>query len=249
MNHDDIREHFFSLDDRPPELAPNDIHCWVISLNTPANDETLDDEERDRASRFHFDRDRRRFIAGHVAIRRVLARYQYVQPHDLDFAIEEGGRPTLADARVNFNYSRSEEWGLLAISNAKILGADIEALRMSEDLADVARQHFSQAEQSALNDLSGAAWTEGFFNCWTRKEAIVKAMGVGLAASLDAFDVSVKSEARPEILRATDDSAPAREWALWSFKPIDGYQAAIATNLAAPNLHVLREKMQSGSRQ
>ncbi len=241
MIDDFISEQIDSLKGAPRDLPSNDIHCWLISLETDAGDGLLDASERDRASRFRFDRDRRRFVAGHDAIRRVLARYHDAAPQDLEFVIEEGGRPSL-NGGVNYNYSRSEEWGLLAVSRAAVLGADIEAVRMSDDLADVARQHFSVAERSALDTLSGGAWADGFFNCWTRKEAVVKAMGVGLSAPLDSFDVSLKPNDQPEILRADGDSAMARDWALRAFKPLNGYCAAIATDLAAPNLHVLREK-------
>ena len=249
MNHDDIRECFISFDDPPPALAPDDVHCWVFSLEMAAGEDLLDAAERGRASRFHFDCDRRRFIAGHDRIRRILGQYRNAPPHELVFTIAKKGRPALKGGGVNFNYSRSETWGLLAVSHAESLGADIEAVCMGEGLADVARRQFSPEENSALNDLSGAAWTDGFFNCWTRKEAIVKAMGVGLTDTLDDFDVSLQPGVPPEILRADNDSAVARDWALRAFNPVDGYRAAIATDIAAPNLHVLREKPQSGSRQ
>ncbi len=248
MSNESISEEIARLDGAPVSLAPDDIHCWLFSLESDADHEHLDDAERDRARRFHFDRDRRRFIAGHDSIRRILSRYLDVAPGDFEFDVEAQGRPTLKGGGVNFNYSRSEEWGLLAVSDAAILGADIETVRMSDDLIDVARRQFSPAEQAALNPLSGDAWTAGFYNCWTRKEAVVKAMGVGLLAPLDCFDVTLTPGDRPEILRAEGDGAVARDWALRAFSPLDGYCAAIATDLAAPNLHVLRVKPQTGSR-
>ncbi len=248
MNSEFISEDVESLDGAPVPLPASDVHCWLFSLEGDTGESVLDDAERERASRFRFDRDRRRFIAGHDAIRRILGRYQNAAPQDLGFVIAENGRPSLKGGGVNFNYSRSEGWGLLAVSSAATLGADIEAARMSDDLAEVARQHFSPAEQSALDALSGAAWADGFFNCWTRKEAVVKAMGVGLSAPLAAFEVSLKPGDRPEILRADGDITVARDWALRAFKPLEGYCAAIAVDLAAPNLHVLRVKPQRGSR-
>lgn len=241
MNHDGRREHHLGPGDAPPPFGARDIHCWLFALETAAGEDLLDASERGRAARFRFDRDRRRFIAGHDKTRRILGKYLDTPPQDLEFVAGDHGRPALKGGAVNFNYSRSEQWGLLAVSQASILGADIEAVRMRDDLPDVARAHFSAAEQSALGAFSGAAWTDAFFNCWTRKEAIVKAMGLGLAASLSSFDVSVGPGERPEIERAVGESAVARKWALCAFNPLDGYQAAIATNIAAPNLHVMRE--------
>ena len=241
MNHDSPRQRHLSPDEAPPPLGAHDIHCWVFSLETDAGADLLDPSERERAARFRFDRDRRRFVAGHDKIRRILGQYQGSPADALVFITGDHGRPALKDERVNFNYSRSEQWGLLAVSKAEFLGADIEAVRMRDDLPDVARVQFSAAERTALDALSGAAWTAAFFNCWTRKEAVVKAMGVGLGASLSSFDVSLRPGDRPEILRAVGESAVARDWALRAFSPLDGYQAAVATDIAAPNLHVLRE--------
>lgn len=241
MNHQGQHEHQCSPGDAPPTLAADDIHCWVFSLDEAADEAFLDANEQARAAKFHFDRDRRRFIAGHNKIRRILGQYQETKPHALAFSIGANGRPSLNGGGVNFNYSRADEWGLLAVSTATNLGADIEAVRMSDDWANVAAAHFSAAEQSALAALSGAAWTDAFFNGWTRKEAVVKAMGVGLSASLSSFDVSIAPGERPKILRAVGDCVVARDWALCAFNPLDGYRAAIATDLTAPNLHVLRE--------
>lgn len=241
MNHDGQREHQFSPGDAPPALAADDIHCWVFSLEQARDDDLLDASEKARAAEFHFDRDRRRFIAGHANVRRILGRYGNTRPRALVFDVGENGRPSLRGGGVNFNYSRSDGWALLAVSTASVLGADIESVRMSDDLPDVAATHFSTAEQAALAALSGAAWTDAFFNGWTRKEAIVKAMGAGLSASLSSFDVTITPGERPKIIRAVGDCAVARDWALCAFNPLDGYRAAIATDLTAPNLHVLRE--------
>ena len=221
-------------------MSIDDIHCWLFSLEGEFSDRLLDEEERARAARFRFDRDRRRFIAGRAGVRRILSRYVKASPESLSILAEDGGRPFLKGRAVNFNFSRSETWGLLAVSRAGILGADMEAVRMSDDLADTARRFFTAAEQDALDTLSGAAWTTGFFNCWTRKEALVKARGTGLAASLDAFDVTLRPDDPARILRADSALAAARRWRLHAFKPVDGYCAAVVTDLSAPNLHFLR---------
>ncbi len=222
-------------------LAPDAVHCWLISLAGETDDGLLDDQERARAARFHFERDRRRFIAGHDAIRRILARYVNTPPDLLQFTISEGGRPSLTTSAVNFNYSCSDEWGLLGVSRAAVLGVDIEAVRASDDLCGVAHRMFSLVELDMLNALSDEAWIAGFFNCWTRKEAVVKAMGDGLAAPLQSFDVSLQPGDDAKILRAVGACDAAKSWALRAFTPEHGYRAAIVTDIPAPNLHVLRE--------
>lgn len=236
-----VRTEAVSFVGPPVTLAPGAVHCWLISLAREANDGLLDDKERERAARFHFERDRRRFIAGHDAIRCILARYVNTPPGALQFSIAEGGRPSLTMPAVNFNYSCSDDLGLLAISRTAILGADIEAVRVSEDLQRVARRMFSPAELDMLNGLDKEAWADGFFNCWTRKEAVVKAMGEGLSAPLQSFDVSLRPDDEAEILRATGACGVAKSWALRAFIPQHGYRAAIVTDIPAPNLHVLRE--------
>ena len=236
-----VRPGALSFEPAPVALAPDAVHCWLISLDGEADDGLLDDQERARAARFRFERDRRRFIAGHDAIRRILARYVKTPPGLLEFSIAKGGRPFLATSAVNFNYSCSDEMGLLAVSNTAVLGADIEAVRANDDLPCVARQNFSTIECDMLNALHKEAWTNGFFNCWTRKEAVVKAMGDGLAAPLQSFDVSLRPDDEAEILRADGACSAAKTWALRAFTPEHGYRAAIVTDIPAPNLHVLRE--------
>jgi 4'-phosphopantetheinyl transferase len=240
MNADPPTIAITEIDDVAPALGEAIVHCWLFSLDEEASDGALDEVERARAARFHFDRDRRRFVAGRDRIRRILARYVNEPPESIAFETGEHGRPALARGPVNFNYSRSENRGLLAVSYASVLGADIEAVRMTDDLGDVARQNFSPAEQRALNALAPADWANGFFACWTRKEAVLKAAGTGLRTPLQAFDVTLAPGEAPAIVRAEGETTVAAGWNLVSFKPLNGYQAAIATDLAAPKLHLFR---------
>ncbi len=228
------------LEGPPVKLATDDIHCWLFSLDGEHSDQSLDETERARAARFRFERDRQRFVAGRGGVRRLLSRYVNEPPDSLSLLVEEGGRPFLRGRAVNFNFSRSEAWGLLTVSRTGILGADIEAVRMKDDLADTAQRFFASGELDVLDKLSGASWTAGFFNCWTRKEAVVKAVGTGLAAPLDAFDVALHPDQPARILRAEGAVAAAHGWTMRAFSPVDGYAAAIVTDLSAPNLHFLR---------
>lgn len=224
-----------------PTLGLSDIHIWFFSLDRAGPVEWLSPREREAAAAFRFARDRRRYVAGQTARRRILARYCEERADALIFNIADKGRPSLASGKVSFNYSRSEGWGVFAVSRSAILGVDIEAIRAHGDLGAVARQNFSIAEQRALATLSGADRIAGFYNCWSRKEAVVKAMGDGLSAPLSAFDVSLTPEAAPAILRANGPCAPARHWSMQSFSPRAGFTVAVVSDIAAPELHFFRE--------
>lgn len=229
----------------PPEslaLARGDIQCWLIALDRPADDALLSADERARADRFHFDHDRRRFVAGRVARRMVLARYLGRSAAALRFEETEYGRPFIDGAPVNFNMSRSQDWALLAVSTGDVIGVDLEAIKNEEDLSSVAKDNFSSVELAALSVLQGEAWTKGFYNCWTRKEAVVKAIGAGLSIPLNQFDVSLASGEGAKIIRAGSQASPAQGWTLSAFKPLDGYCAAVASDIAAPKLHFYQFK-------
>ena len=220
-----------------PKLSAGEVHCWLVPVSGTVGDtEILDDEERDRAARFHFEKDRNRFCAGRVWQRQILGAYLGKNPSTV--AIERGvaGKPKLLDRSLSFNYSRSGEWGLLAVSRLGVLGADIEQIRQTDDLPNVARGHFSGAEQAALDQLTGDQWFNGFFACWTRKEAVVKAIGEGLLMPLDCFDVAIDPDAPARILGARAEAAVAADWSMASFRPEPGYLAAIASNIPDPKL-------------
>lgn len=227
-----------SLKDHNFTLGLADIHCWVFSLDQSLGADWLDTDERKRAARFHFDIDRQRFVSAHMLIRILLAQYLPTARGDLRIDRNEFGRPYLKDFPLNFNYSRTEGWGLIAVARCGILGADLETLNAADDLLDVALQNFSPAENAELDGLAGEEWTQGFFNGWTRKEAIVKAAGVGLGMPLDSFDVSLTPGAAPLIHRAAGPAEKCKNWTLRSFSPVDGLCAAIASNITEPQLEI-----------
>ncbi|MEX6633167.1 4'-phosphopantetheinyl transferase family protein [Hyphococcus lacteus] len=220
-----------------PTLLAGEVHCWLVPVSAAvADEETLDDEERNRAARFHFEKDRNRFCAGRVWQRRILGAYLGQTPSVVVIEKSAAGKPRLSDEPFSFNYSRSGDWGLLAVSHKGILGADIEQIRQTDDLPYVARAHFSDAERRALDDLSGEQWFNGFFACWTRKEAVVKAIGEGLLIPLDCFDVAIDPDAPARILGARAEAVVAADWSMASFRPAPGYLAAIASNIPDPKL-------------
>ena len=182
----------------------------------------LDGDERARAARFHHDRDRNRFVARRGQLRALLA-YQLGQaPGEVRIRVDAHGKPFLPDhPDVRFNLTHSHGLALCAIGRDVAVGCDIEWRDPALACRDVADRLFASTERAALAALPEASWIEGFFNCWTRKEAYVKALGLGLSYPLDAFSVSV---APGEIARLVD-AIPG--WSLTSFEPAPGYQAAL----------------------
>lgn len=149
----------------------------------------LDAGERARADRFHFARDRGRFVARRARLRQWLAAVVGRAPATLCFASNDHGKPRLIDGPP-FSLSHSAGTMLLAIGSDEV-GCDIERIDDALDWVPLAENFFTVGERAALGALPPAAARRAFFACWARKEAFVKALGLGLSYPLDAFDVSV----------------------------------------------------------
>src|SRR5438046_3961564 len=169
-----------------PELARDEIHAWCAGLDELASDltafaETLSVGERQRAERFQFDRDRKRFIVRHGLLRMILGRYLNLEPARLSFTCESRGKPALAgilDGRtLHFNLSHSDGLALFAVARRFALGVDVERIRPIPEIDQIAGKFFSTRESATLNALPAEQKLEAFFNCWTRKEAYLKATG------------------------------------------------------------------------
>lgn len=192
----------------------------------------LSEDERQRADRFHYERDRRAFTVAHAALRLILSRYLSASPPELRFCESAHGKPSLAgDAGMpplRFNLSHSHELALVAVSRGREVGVDLEWLRPELATRNVAEQYFSAAELTVLRALAGEAWVQGFFNCWTRKEAYIKARGEGLSMPLDAFDVALAPGEAARLLNTRPDPRDADRWRLVALHPGEGYAAAVA---------------------
>lgn len=186
----------------------------------------LDTGEQTRAARFRYDRDRRRFVARRGMLREQLGRALGCAPHAVRIGADSSGKPFLPDdPDLNFNLSHSNGVALCVTARGVRVGCDIEWRNPALACARVAERLFAPDENAALSALPAAHWVQGFFNCWTRKEAYVKALGVGLPYPLDAFSVTVAPDRPAQFLRAEPG------WALSSFEPMPGYQAALVTSL------------------
>ncbi|HSI40013.1 MAG TPA: 4'-phosphopantetheinyl transferase superfamily protein [Xanthobacteraceae bacterium] len=230
-------------------LGADEAHVWLVAPADGQTDgtardalRTLDEDERRRAAAFRFARDRDRFIAAHRAKRAILAVYAGIDPTELRFSADGYGKPCLcaspADtAPVQFNISHAAGWTLVGVSRAAPIGVDIEAERAIDDMDGIAAANFAAGEVRQLRTLAPDRRRAGFFACWTRKEAFVKAQGIGLTGGLGHFEVSVDpTDAR---LLAVDGSEPAA-FGLWGWQPAPGVHAAVAVCGRLPRLRQLR---------
>ncbi|MGJ7510632.1 4'-phosphopantetheinyl transferase family protein [Variovorax sp. GT1P44] len=214
---------------------PSVAHCqlWRVDLDVVPGPEAaacLSDEEWERAHRFVFARDRHRFIAAHSALRGALSAHTGIPGAFLDFAHGAFGKPRLVDpVGVRFNLSHSQSVGLIAISMDSEVGVDVELLRHLPDAEALAEAHFTDAERRALKAVSPDERDRAFLRCWTRKEACLKATGMGLSADTRGFEVGLDGDAR-EVQVAGDGSLV--RLALSSFDGGQGVVCAVARILA-----------------
>jgi 4'-phosphopantetheinyl transferase len=157
----------------------------------------LSAEECTRAASFRFPADRQRFVAAHIALRQALAEYTGLHHAALRLATGSFGKPSLSGhTRTQFSLSHSQGLALIAIGGRGPLGADVEQLRPMPDAAALAAEHFTRREQEALAALPAHERDQAFLTCWTRKEACLKAVGVGLLLSPQSFEVGVEPDCR-----------------------------------------------------
>jgi 4'-phosphopantetheinyl transferase len=182
---------------------------------------TLSADEIARAERLRFARDRNRYIARHGILRLLLAREFDRAPAALRFATNRYGKPLLVDGGCEFNLSSSRGFGLFALSADLALGCDIEFHDPRFLAENLPERFFSPAESEELRNLPAAAQTAAFFDGWTRKEACVKARGLGMSLPLDSFDISLAPGERPALYRGCDG------WSAYSVAPAPDCSAAI----------------------
>jgi 4'-phosphopantetheinyl transferase len=169
-----------------------EIDVFTFALDVPSWPDcgtVLAPDETDRAARFRYARDRRRYVVGRAQMRAILGAYLGREPRELRFLYGAHGKPALqvqsGEARVDFNMTRSHEQGMLAIQLDADIGVDLELLRPFPDALDIAKRFFAPQEYTMLAALPAADVAAAFFGSWTCKEAIVKSMGLGLSQPID----------------------------------------------------------------
>ncbi len=218
-------------------LGKDEVHVWRAALDVKASRvqslrRTLTADERSRAERFHFPKDSEHFIVARGLLRAILGRYLDVEPSQLRFSYSPYGKPSLARESgagdLCFNVSHADGLALYAVTRGRDIGIDVERIRADFANEQVAEQFFSPQEVAALRALPGSMQSLAFFNCWTRKEAYIKARGEGLSLPLDQFDVSLTPGVTAALLRTNSDPQEASRWRIQELAPGTGYVSAQA---------------------
>jgi 4'-phosphopantetheinyl transferase len=178
----------------------------------------------------------------HGGLRAILARYLRVNPATLVFETERAGKPHLAPARhpgfLQFNLSHSRNLALVAVSGGSEIGVDLEWVSDAIEVDQVAALVFSKSEIAVLGRLDIPRKREAFFNGWTRKEAIVKALGAGLGYPVRQLTVSIDPAARVRVIRPKNDAMNRSRWRLEALTPAPGYAAAVAHRGSRRSVHL-----------
>jgi 4'-phosphopantetheinyl transferase len=217
----------------PPLPADGELHVWQATLD-PSEEElaelvrVLSDDERKRAARFRFKRDRRRFLVGRGILRRILGGYLRRPPNELTILYGLRAKPFLAGTPLHFNLSHSGPLAVVAVARSGAVGVDIEYVRPVPDCEIIMKSFFSQEEIQTIGALPPVDRLLAFFTCWTRKEAYRKARGDGMTTPLDCFSVTAVPGSPPRLLHVEGEP---RETARWSFAdlPLEkGYVGVVA---------------------
>lgn len=218
-------------------LARDEIHVYRVFLDQPEKDihwlkGILAPRERARTQRFHFRQDRQRYVVGRASLRMLLARYLNVAPQRLEFHYGRHGKPELTTcgqaSTVSFNVTHSGGIALFAITRTAAIGVDVERIRPLLEADGMADRYFAHAEKEALRSLSGPARELAFFLCWTRKEAYMKAIGLGMSIPLDSFAVSVAPTDPARLLHIHGSVEDAARWSLYTLSPNAGFVSTVA---------------------
>lgn len=215
-------------------LAPGEIDVWAVRLDPPAEQverlgRVLSSDEWERANRFRFDKHRRQYVVGRGALRTLLAAYTGKRPELVKFSYGPRGKPFLdPQGDLQFNLTNSDELALVGFVLGQEVGVDVELLRKMPDCEQISERFFSESERAVLRSIPFPAKEEAFFNCWTRKEAYLKAVGEGLAAPLDSFDVTLALDEPPRMLTLQGDPERAARWFFHHLRPAPDYLGAVA---------------------
>jgi 4'-phosphopantetheinyl transferase len=186
-------------------------------------------EEQARAQRFVRVEDRHSFTAAHGALRFLLGAMLGAAPRSFAFSANAHGKPQLTPARgVDFNMSHSGGVVLIGFAQAMPIGVDVEALRDMTERAAIVRRYFHPGEAADFAQVPPDKAEGTFFRCWSRKEAVVKALGLGMSLDLHRYRVTCLPGAKPELLALEGEPAPRETWTLLDLDPGPGHVGAVA---------------------
>lgn len=224
----------FLWNDRPDQCGLNDsdVHVWAADLDAPAEqisafERTLATDERDRAGRYVFARDRNRFVSGRGLLRAILGTYLEMEPAQVRFVYGPHGKPALSGS-CHFNVAHCEDLLLVALTRVCPVGIDVERIRALDDAEELAVRFFSPGEIAQLKKVSKDQQAAAFFSLWTRKEAYLKATGQGISELLSQIEVSFLDGQPAKVISISGSPQAAAQWTLKELTPARHFKAALA---------------------
>lgn len=230
---------------KPPEslsLKKGIVHVWKVNLESPAHplvfyDTILSAEERERADRFYFEKDKNHYTVGRASLRLLVGRYLSLDPASIQFELSEFGKPGYPNSSdLQFNISHSGGLALMGFTVQSEIGVDLEKINPEIEIQKIASRFFAPSEQEEILQLPITQQAAAFYRCWTSKEAFIKAHGQGLSLPLDQFEVEVHPE-KPAALKAVHWDPKLAEWDLQGLLPGHGYLGALACRRAIEEIH------------
>ena len=238
----DIRGTWQAADPRVP-LASNLVQLWRLSPTDWADHydrfwSLLDWQEKTRAERFRFQRDRLRFVVARGSLRCLLGWATDCHPARVSIAANCYGKPHLGDGRqdIQMNTSHSGDFVVHALTQGGPVGVDVERLRPMAELASITSR-FAPDEAVELSCLPEGLRESSFFALWTRKEAYVKGLGTGFSKALNSFSMTARCDEAPRLKYDLQDPRAARLWRFVGFSPDAGYVACLAARGSIGAIH------------
>jgi 4'-phosphopantetheinyl transferase len=219
-----------------PTLQTNQVHVWRADLKRDSEElakfsKSLSTQEKLRASKFVAEKSKNNFIAARGILRHLLAKYLQAQPQDLIFQQNQHGKLYINSSPLQFNISHSRDLALFIFSRHNPVGVDVEYIRENFEFTNIAKRFFSKKELSDLLALPTDQQLSAFFNCWSRKEAFIKAIGKGIFQPLDEFSVEISNRKEGRLdLEFTDTKFDTGNWKLEALDPEGGYAGAFAVS-------------------
>jgi 4'-phosphopantetheinyl transferase len=226
----------WSIPPAGPALSRDEVDLWPISLEVSSFDfarlqRLLSKDEHARALRFGFERDRQQFVVARGFLRVILSSYLDCQPTDLRFKYNEYGKPSLAGpfarSNLNFNLAHSGKLALCGVALDRAIGVDVERILDKFAREQIARRFFSAAEIARVHTLPASDQSKAFFDRWTRKEALIKARGLGLSLAFDQVDPGMCSE-EDGLVKTGLHTTERSQWSLIGIDVGPNYSAAVA---------------------
>ena len=234
-------------DASPPVLVPRRVEVWRVSLDDdapllPARRAVLTTAELARAERFAFPENRNLYILVRGRLRELLGHYLGLVPHAVRLEPGPHGKPELASGQTaggpHFNVAHSGRLACIAVTIEGPVGVDVERIRPDVAASGLAERFFSPPEVAELRALPPEGQERAFFECWTRKEAYIKALGTGLTEPLDRFGVSFGPDRAAALTWVAARSGEAAQWSIRALQVDEGYVGAVAIRCQDVNIGV-----------